>query len=104
MDSRLAISRLRTTYPPDSRLSVASANSKLEEQTEQMAAYDVQVSENATRTERIKEQVQDAMREVERLRVERSAKEEEARQTRGEEEDGRVGALYEWYDKILFEF
>ncbi|PAV14732.1 hypothetical protein PNOK_0981000 [Pyrrhoderma noxium] len=101
LDSRLAISRLRTTYPPDSRLSVASANSKLEEQTEQMAAYDVQVSENATRTERMKEQVQDAMREVERLRVERSAKEEEARQTRGEEEDERVGALYEWYTALI---
>lgn len=61
-----------------------------------MAELDSQISENALRLEKVKERVQNTARDVERLRVERAAKEEEVRQTKGEEEDGRVMGLYDW--------
>ncbi|KAI5118490.1 hypothetical protein M0805_003522 [Coniferiporia weirii] len=100
LDARLALSRLRTAHPLP-RLSVATANATLETQTEQMTALDAQLSENAARVERVKEKVQDAARDVERLRVERTAKEEEVRQTKVEEEDDRVVELYDWYTAAL---
>lgn len=61
-----------------------------------MAELDAQISDNASRVEKVKEKVQDTARDVERLRVERAAKEEEVRQTKGEEEDARVMGLYDW--------
>ncbi|THH03412.1 hypothetical protein EW145_g6274 [Phellinidium pouzarii] len=100
LDARLALSRLRTAHPLP-RLSVATANATLETQTEKMAAMDAQLSENAARVEKVKEKVQDAARDVERLRMERAAKEEEVRQTKAEEEDERVVGLYDWYTASL---
>ncbi|EJC98205.1 uncharacterized protein FOMMEDRAFT_171151 [Fomitiporia mediterranea MF3/22] len=96
LDARHAIVRLRAAHPPGSRLSVASANATLETQTEQMTALDAQLSDNALRADRLKERMQEAARDVERLRLERAAKEDQARRTKVEEEDERVGGLYDW--------
>ena len=101
LDARLAISRLRTAHPLP-RLSVAAANATLESQVEQMADLDAQISGNAARVDRVKEKVQNTAREVEKLRNERAVQEEEARQTKGEEEDGRIIGLYDWFVQILF--
>ena len=62
-----------------------------------MTALDAKLSDNAMRAEQIKERMQETAREVERLRVERAAKEQEARQTKTEEDDERVGGLYDWW-------
>lgn len=96
LDARLAISRLRTAHPLP-RLSVAAANATLESQVEQMADLDTQISTKATQIDQTKEKVQNTAREVERLRIDRAAKEEEVRQTKGEEEDGRIIGLYDWF-------
>ncbi|OCB88534.1 hypothetical protein A7U60_g4349 [Sanghuangporus baumii] len=101
LDARHALVRLRASHPPNARISVASANATLEAQTEQMTTLDAQLSANASRAEKIKERMQETAREVERLRVERAAKEQEARQTKAEEDDERVGGLYDWFTASL---
>lgn len=96
LDSRLALSRLRTSYPPP-RLSVASAKATLETQIETMATLDTQLSDNASKVEELKERVQATATDVERTRVERATKEEEAKQAKAEEDDERIFGLYDWY-------
>lgn len=96
LDSRLALSRLRTSYPPP-RLSVASAKATLETQIETMTALDSQLSDNASKMEELKERVQATATDVERTRVERATKEEEAKQAKAEEDDERISGLYDWY-------
>ena len=95
LDARLALSRLRNQYPAP-RLSMATAEATLESQTEKMASLDAELSETNIRVEDTKNAVQDIAREVERLKVERAAKEIEARETKGEEEDDRIVGLYDW--------
>lgn len=103
LDARLALSRLRASHPYP-RMSLARANARLEEQTESMASLDAQLSENASNIEKVKTAVQDAARDVERLRVERAAKEEEARQAKAEEDDERIVGLYDWYEEAISSF
>ena len=61
-----------------------------------MATLDAQLSDNAIKVDKLKESIQEAAMEVERTRVERAAKEEEARLAKAEENDGRIAGLYDW--------
>jgi len=61
-----------------------------------MTSFDAQLSDNAARVEHVKTAVQDVARDVERLRVERAAKEEEVRLAKVEEQDERIVGLYDW--------
>ncbi|KLO09083.1 hypothetical protein SCHPADRAFT_879781 [Schizopora paradoxa] len=101
LDARLSLSRLRTAHPPNSRMSVSSAHATLEKQTDDMAALDAALSDTHARVEGVKGQVQECAREVERLRVDRAAKEAEVGQMRVYEEDERVMGLYDWYSASL---
>jgi len=101
LDARLSLSRLRTAHPPGQRMSVTTANATLEQQTDQMTALDAALSDTSARVEDVKCQVQECAKEVERLKVDRAAKEAEVGQMRVYEEDERVMGLYDWYSASL---
>lgn len=98
LDKHLQLSRLRAAYPLP-RLTVSSAQSKLESQEEEMAQCDATLSKLNAEVEEVKEKLKESAREVERLKVERAKVEEEVRRSREgrEEEEEGLAELYEWY-------
>ena len=98
LDARLALSRLRTAHPSDSRMSVEAASSLLEQQTAELTMLDQQLVEAAGRVEGSKLKMQESAKDVERLRVDRAAKEAKVRELRDYDGDERVMGLYDWYD------
>ena len=61
-----------------------------------MTALDAALSDTNAQVEDVKNALQDTARDVERLKVERAAKEAEAKQAKAEEEDDRIVGLYDW--------
>ena len=96
LDTRLAITRLRTSHPHP-RMTVAKAQSMLDSQTEAMANFEDQIAETNALIDDIKAKVQDSARDLERTRNARQEKEREVSEMKTTEDaDERVVSLYDW--------
>lgn len=95
LDAKLALTRLRAAHPPP-RLTISAAKSIADEQDNEMANIDTALQELGQKGEDLKNQVKNSVKEVERLKVERAAKEEELKRTQRLEEDNRWPALLDW--------
>ena len=95
LDARLALTRLHAAHPPP-RLTLTAAKVIADEQIEQMAIMDTQLLELNERAAEVKNRVKASVKDVERLKVERAAKEEELKRTQRLEEDNRWPALNDW--------
>ncbi|KAF8843831.1 hypothetical protein BDN67DRAFT_896268 [Paxillus ammoniavirescens] len=99
LDARLALTRLRQAHPHP-RLTVASATLTLDGQVEQMQKMEDELQGLNSQIGGAKEQLKTQMAELERLRgVERERIVEFGLvgKESGEEEDPRVGSLYDWF-------
>ncbi|EIW78719.1 hypothetical protein CONPUDRAFT_167660 [Coniophora puteana RWD-64-598 SS2] len=107
LDARLALTRLRQAHPPHNRLTIAAASRKLDAQVEEMQACDDELAETTQSIESVKGQIKRGVGEVEKLRSERGAIEKEVREGEraggadGEENDSRIGGLYDWFSASL---
>ncbi|KAF8576409.1 hypothetical protein K439DRAFT_661952 [Ramaria rubella] len=100
LDARLALTRLRFAHPAP-RLTLAAAREIADEQEEQMVTMDASLLELNERAEEVKNRVRTSFEDVERLKVERAAKEEELKRTQRLEEDNRWPALNDWYSAAV---
>lgn len=99
LDTRLALTRLRQAHPHP-RLTITSAMSTLDGQVEQMQNLEDGLQELNSRISETKERIKNEMAELEQLRSiekERLAELKLVEKVVGEEEDPRVGGLYDWY-------
>ncbi|KIK97193.1 hypothetical protein PAXRUDRAFT_31920 [Paxillus rubicundulus Ve08.2h10] len=99
LDARLALTRLRQAHPHP-RLTVPSATFTLDGQVEQMQKMEDKLQGLNNRMRGAKEQLKTQMAELERLRSierERVAELGLVGKESGEEEDPRVGNLYDWF-------
>ncbi|KIJ61550.1 hypothetical protein HYDPIDRAFT_31158 [Hydnomerulius pinastri MD-312] len=99
LDARLALTRLRQAHPHP-RLTIPSATSTLDSQIEQMQMKEDELQGLNNRIAETKEQLKTEMGEVEHLRGlerERVAELGLVGKEAGEEEDPRVGGLYDWF-------
>lgn len=95
LDAKLQLNRLRQTHPQP-RLTIPSANAQLDKQVEDMQKLDEQLQEQNEMIEKVKAEVKDGARVTERLRVERSEVERQAKASKNEAADERVVSLYDW--------
>ncbi|KIJ38925.1 hypothetical protein M422DRAFT_231010, partial [Sphaerobolus stellatus SS14] len=100
LDAKLALTRLRAAYPSP-RLTASEAIALADKQCDDMAQAQEKLAELTTEVEQLKTNVKNGVKEVERLKVERAAKEEELKRTRKLEEDNRWPALNDWYQAAV---
>ncbi|KAI0067005.1 hypothetical protein BV25DRAFT_1820158 [Artomyces pyxidatus] len=100
LDARLAITRLRQSYPQP-RMTIPAAEEHLANQVTEMQTMEDELQEANERVASVKESVKEGAKEVERLRLERAAAEKEMKARRDEVEDERVIGLYDWYTASL---
>ena len=102
LDARLALTRLRQAHPHP-RLTIASATSALDEQVTQMQEKEDELQRLNNRIGEAKERVKADVGELEQLRSvekERLAELKLVGRVAGEEEDPRLGELYDWYGML----
>ena len=95
LDARLALTRLHAAHPAP-RLTLTAAKAIADEQEEQMVTMDATLIDLNERAAEVKNRVKAGVKDVERLKVERAAKEEELKRTQRLEEDNRWPALNDW--------
>jgi chromosome segregation ATPase len=97
LDARLALTRLRQTYPQP-RLTVPVATATLEEQIVTMQNLDDQMQELNKRVSSVKEKLRDAKAQVELARTERAEVEKAAALSTEQlgDDDTRLLPLYDW--------
>lgn len=95
LDTRLDLTRLRQTFPQP-RLTIHSANDKLDAQVKDMQALGDELEALNENLDLVKEKVREGAKDLERLRIER-AEMEKVKVERTEVEDERVLGLYDWY-------
>ncbi|KAF8438053.1 hypothetical protein L210DRAFT_853664 [Boletus edulis BED1] len=103
LDARLALTRLRQAHPHP-RLTIATATSTLDDQVEQMQKMEDELQRLNSRMAERKERLKREMTEMERMRSiekERLAELKLMGKEAGEEEDPRVGGLYDWFVSSL---
>jgi hypothetical protein len=103
LDTRLALTRLQAAHPAP-RLTLTKAKEIADEQEEQMVTLDATLLELNERATEVKNRVKASVKEVERLKVERAAKEEELKRTKRLEEDSRWPALNDWCEPFSSSF
>jgi len=101
LDAKLALSRLRAAHPPP-RLTLSAAEAIANEQDAKMVTIQEDLERLNEEAEELKNGVKNGVKEVERLKVERAAKEEELKKTQRLEEDARWPALNDWYGLLCF--
>jgi len=100
LDARLALTRLRAAHPAP-RLTLAAAKAIADEQEDSMVTMDMTLQQLNDRAEQVKNSVKANVKEVERLKIERAAKEHELKRTWRLEEDNRWPALNDWYSAAV---
>ncbi|KZT10142.1 uncharacterized protein LAESUDRAFT_735107 [Laetiporus sulphureus 93-53] len=100
LDARLQLTRLRQAYPHP-RLTVQSAKTRLDEQITEMQDLADEMQNINKKSDRVKSEVKEGAREVERLRVERAELEKQARAGERDVKDPRVVGLCNWFNSSL---
>ncbi|KAL0960970.1 hypothetical protein HGRIS_005967 [Hohenbuehelia grisea] len=103
IDTRLALTRLRQLHPKP-RLTVPAADAKLAEQVIDMQSLNDELEDVQRQINVVKERVKGGMTHAEALRNQRAEAEQAVRRwqgERGEEDDGRLVPLYDWYTASL---
>ncbi|TFK25252.1 hypothetical protein FA15DRAFT_755909 [Coprinopsis marcescibilis] len=100
LDARLALMRLRQTHPHP-RLTVATAEQKLEDQVTEMQELNDEVDIVKQEVRSVKDHAKAAALQVEKLRIQQTESERAVEALQLEEDDNRLVPLYDWYTASL---